>query len=329
MPPLTKQITKQIFASLACALLLSSCDDPVPASPPQDIGNAVWRSNNAMLTFVEKRDFVSGGDFIYKLYEADGEGKLGKQLWDEDNSDPVPFLAVSPDGNTALTVLSSKLYRLDLVNGTRTQLTTNVTRVFAASPDLRFVLLTHAGLYNPIKTVSLLDVSGDVVRSVKEWRIKGLQLGLGYWLKNDEIALNLDTASRPFVTIFDTTGAILRSFANAQTPARSSAYTPESNSLFVKNYESLEQLNVETGQRVNIADTYVNLDARGNTLAYIEKGDGKNKIFIRNISTGETIEVGNDAFRFVILSPDATKLAYLVEPRANYNELKVISVTTP
>jgi hypothetical protein len=104
---------------------------------------------------------------------------------------------------------------------------------------------------------------------------------------------------------------------------------PESDLLFVKSFEGLEQINLATGARTDIADTYVNLDARGNTLAYIERQNEKNRIFIRNISTGETQEVASDAFRFAILSPDATKLAYLVESRDFYTDLKVISVTTP
>jgi hypothetical protein len=191
------------------------------------------------------------------------------------------------------------------------------------------VLLTHAALYQPVKTVSLLDISGTSVRSVSEWQIKGLLLSQGFWLKNNTIALNLDTASAPFISICDTTGVVERIFTNAQTPARSSAYVPESNLLFVKNYSSLEQIDLGSGARTNIADTYVNLDARGNTLAYIENTADKNRIFVRNISTGETADVASDAFRFAILSPDASKLAYLVETREFFTELKVIPVTTP
>jgi hypothetical protein len=308
-------------------VFFSACGtDPVIST--QDIGNAIWRNNSSMLVFAEKRDFVSTGAFIYKLYEAGADGQLGRSLAVEETSESVPFIAVSADGNTAITLLASDLYRMDIPSGTKTQLTTNVTKVYAVSPDLKYVLLTHAGLFQPIKTVSLLDISGSP-RSVNEWQIKGLLVSQGFWLKGDQIALNLDTASSPFLAIYDTTGAVLKTYPKVQTPARSSAYVPDADLLFVKSFDGLEEINVVTGARTSIADSYVNLDARGNTLAYIERQNDVNKIFIRNITTGETVETNATAFRFVILSPDATKLAYLVESRDFYTELKVIPVTTP
>ncbi len=325
MPSIRKRFTLLPLV----ALFVGSCDDPAPDQSTQDIGNLAWRSNSGMIAFVEQRDFPTSGPFVYKLFEADADGKLGNKIGDDETGDPVPFILMSADGNTAITLLEGTLYRLDIPSGSKTRLTSSVTKVFTVSPDFKYVLLTHAALNSPTKTVSLLDISGSTVRSVKEWQVKGLLISQGFWLKGDQIALNLDTASRPFLSIFDTNGTILKSFPNVQTPARSSAYVPESDLLFVKSFVSLEQLNVESGARVNIADSYENLDASGNTLSYIVVEDGKNKVMIRNISSGETQEVANDAFRFVILSPDASKLAYLVETRQNYTELKVIPVTTP
>lgn len=320
---------RSFLALLFFAFCFAACDAADPDTSTQDIGNAVWRSNDNLLVFAEQRNTVSTGAFIYKLYEAGADGRLGRKISDEETGESVPFITISSDGNTAVTLLGSNLYRLDVPSGSKTQLTTNVTKVFAVSPDLKFVLLTHAGLFNPVKTVSLLDISGSEVRSVKEWQIKGLLVSQGFWLKNNQIALNLDTASSPFLSIYDTSGVVIKTFTKVQTPARSSAYVPESDLLFVKSFDGLQQINVETGARTDIADSYVNLDARGNTLAYIEHLNDKNRIFIRNISTGETQEIANDAFRFAILSPDATKLAYLVESREFYTDLKVISVTTP
>jgi Tol biopolymer transport system component len=319
----------RIVALLFAAFFLNSCDATEPAQSSQDIGNAIWRSNSGLLAFAEQRAGAPSGAFIYKLYEAGGDGKLGRLISEEETDEPVPFIATSGDGNTAITVLRSTLYKLDIPSGAKTQLTSNVTKVYAVSPDLKYVLLTHAGRLETVKTVSLLDISGPGVRSVKEWQLRGLLLSQGFWLSGDRIALNLDTVGRPFVSIFDTNGSLIKSFANAQTPARSSAYVPGSEILFVKSFESLEQLTIETGARINIADSYVNLDARGNTLAYIVNEGGKKRVYIRNISTGETQEVATDAFRFAVLSPDESKLAYLVESRQNYTELKVIPVTTP
>jgi hypothetical protein len=310
--------------------IVGACDDPQPVNTFQDIGNAAWRDNSSLLAFAEQRNFVSTGAFVYKLFETGSDGKLGRQLADEVTNEGVPFIHVSADGQRALTLLSGTLYRLDLTSGIKTLLTTNVTRVYASSPDLKYVLLTHAVVSSKAKTVSLLDVAGTP-RSVKEWLVTGLKEDQGFWVRDDKIVLTRDTVGNHsyFVSIYDTTGAELKSYPNAQTPPRSSAYESNANLLFVKNVLRLEQINLETGSRTDIADMYVNADARGNTLAYIVNEGSKNRIYLRNIMTGETTEVADDAFRYVILSPEADKLAYLVETRDFFNELKVINVTTP
>jgi hypothetical protein len=165
---------RTLLALLFLGTFLASCDAADPVISTKDIGNAIWRTNTSMLVFAEQRNYVSTGAFSYKLYEAGSDGGLGRKISDEETGESVPFITVSEDGKTAITILASNLYRLDVATGEKTQLTTNVTKVYAVSPDLKYVLLTHAGLFNPVKTVSLLDISGSPVRSVNEWQIKGL-----------------------------------------------------------------------------------------------------------------------------------------------------------
>ena len=325
MPPISRYLLSLVIASI----FLSSCDDSNPTQQTQDIGNMVWRNNSSLLAFAEQRNFVSAGSLVYKLHETDESGRIGRQLLDEVTNEPVPSIAVSADGTTAIAHIGPDLVKIILTNGSKVVLTSNVTKVYAISPDLKYALITHAGLFQPIKKVSLLDISGSP-RSVREWDIKGLTINQGYWMNDAQIALNLDTASAPFINVYDTTGAVLKRFPSAQTPARSSDYEPSTHSLYVKNFSSLERIDVATGARTDIASNFVNMDARGNTLVYIlDEEEGKHRIYVQNVQSGETMPVADDALRYVVLSPDATKLAYLVEPRQFFNEIKVIPLTTP
>ncbi|HET6511125.1 MAG TPA: hypothetical protein VFH43_02960 [Candidatus Kapabacteria bacterium] len=322
-------ISRYFFSLVIAALLLSSCDDSNPTEQTQDIGNLVWRNNASLLAFAEQRNFVSAGSFVYKLHETDEAGRIGRQLLDEVTNEAVPSIAVSADGTAAVALIGSDLVKVILTNGSKIVLTSNVTKVYAISPDLKYAVITHAALFQPIKRVSLLDISGSP-RSVAEWDIKGLTVNQGYWMNDAMIALNVDTASAPFINVYDTTGAVVKTFLGAQTPARSSDYEPSTNSLYVKHFTTLYRIDVGTGARTDIASSFINMDAQGNTLVYIlNEESGKQRIYVQNVQSGETMPVADDVLRYVVLSPDATKLAYLVEPRAYFNEIKVIPLTTP
>jgi hypothetical protein len=322
----------RLLSFVVLAAVFIGCGDPPPDYRSQDIGNAIWRTNSDMLIFAEKKNFASAGIFEYKLYKANGSGEIGDLLADEITTEIVPPIYLSPDGNTAVFVVGGLLIKQDLNSGTRRQMTTNVTKLYAVSPDLKYAVVTHAFLGHPVKTVSLLDISGAIARSVNEWQATGLTIDQGYWINGDKIALTFDTTNNRefFVSILDTAGNVLKSHFGISTPAASSDYDPVSNSLFAKQLNgALVKVDAVTGARLTIVDDYSNLDVRGNTLAFIATQQGKQKIFLRNLTTGAEKVVAEDALRYPLLSPDLNRLAYVKQTGASFTELRVIDIQVP
>lgn len=325
-------MVRPILCLFLVSLLINSCDQPLPDNSSQDIGNAIWRNNTTLLTFAERRNTVTLGLFEYKLYEANSSGEIGRQIADDVTSEGVPSIYLTPNGNEMVTLFNGKLIRQDLNTGSRRELTTNVTRLYAVSPDTKYALVTHANLSLPTKKVSLLDISGPATRSVREWSLTGLTGDQGYWLNDGSIALTFDTTQNReyFIALYDTTGQKTRSFGEASTPTASSDYESSTNALFVKNrVGGLDRIDLTSGARTEILESYLNIDVRGNALAYVATDQSKQVLSIRNLTSGETSIVADDVLRFAFLSPELDKVAYVREAKQFYTELKVVGIQVP
>jgi hypothetical protein len=325
-------MVRPILLLFAVLIMFTGCDQPLPDTSSQDIGNAAWRSNSSLLTFAERKTTVSLGVFEYKLYEANSSGAIGNEVFGDITNENFPTMYLSEDGNVVVTVLAEKLIRKDLRTGAQRVLTTNVTRLYAVSPDLKYAFVTHAILGFQLKKVSVLDISGPTTRVVKEWESKGLTADQGYWLADGSIALTFDTTQNReyYVALYDTTGQETTSYFGASTPSASSDYEPSTHTLYVKNYGGgLDRIDIASGARTEILPTFTNIDVRGNVLAYVESDQSKHTLTLRNLTTGETRVVADDVFRFAFLSPELDKVAYVREVRQFFTELKVIGIQVP
>lgn len=317
---------------LITLLVISGCDEPLQDTRIQDVGGVAWLpGGDRMLVFVEQQDYVQNTSwFEYKLKEASREGKIGRTIAPEISYAVVsPDIYISTDGQFAVTQLGNDLFRIRLSDGSKTLLASKLN-LFVVSPDLKYALVTHAGLDQPIKTMSLLDISANA-HVVKEFQLDSLIIHRGLWLKDNRFALTFkDSTGLPYVALYDTTGTQSSVFRNAELPYQSSDYDPVDDLLYVRTLQDeIHRISVSTGQRITLLEQANNLDVEGDLMAYIREESGKRTLYLRDLRSGVESKVADNPLRFAYLSPDRQRLAYLKEVRFMFDELVTVPVTRP
>lgn len=270
--------------------------------------------------------------FTYNLHRVQSDGRIMTEVAPE----PVyavisPEIYFSPDGKTAVAQLNDGLYRIDVASGNKTLLGSKLN-LYVVSPDLKYALISHATLDQPVKEMVLHDISGATAREVAKFNVDSLDVFRGFWLENDQFVLSFrDSVGSRYLSMFDTTGAQRGFIMDAEIPYQSSDYDRSTNTLYVRNGgKGLDAVELSSGIRTNLLSNYSAVDANGDLLAYIARNDGgRDAVFLRNLKTAAVVEAASDALKFVFLSPQGDKLAYVRQQRLFYDEIKVINVALP
>ena len=325
------------FAVLISSVaLIYGCSSNQVVIDAQAIADATWKPDGSgMLALVEQAnqaDLAAGGSAVpqmFSVYPVDASGSIGADLGAPGtvNSGAVTTMFISSDGNTGLTALGIDIYRYDIRANTWSDLIHDAY-LMGASPDLKYVVIIER-----TAIVKVYDISSSPVRLVSQIttvHFDNAQRAL--WLENGQFSLGfLDSTTRPYLRVYDTTGVEKVALSDAAAPFHSSAFAPGSHEMFIRTSAGgIDRINVLTYDRVNVVSANVSsmdVTRDGKGIAYILNEAGE-PIHIQNVANGHQTTTGDNAIA-VMIAPAGDKLAY-IHFVDNYNEdIKVTGLSIP
>ncbi|MEP7235627.1 MAG: hypothetical protein ABI778_10050 [Ignavibacteriota bacterium] len=337
---MTKQLSSS-FMLLAIVLLFASCDSTVTNVAVQDIVELRWQNDGAALYgYIQNytQTINSAIPFTgYSIAKFNADGSLAKTYDFDQKSRPdfSPSLFVLGDGSSAVTQLENDLFRYDLKNSAATKLQ-QMFHLILVSPDLHYVVGTPSPAIQPIKTVVIYDITSSPIRKVAQFDT-AIVSASGIWLSNGTFAITCPDSIGSHIAIYDTAGVLRQTIGGAETSFHNVVYHEQTNELFFRNRSltsadhTVDKVNLTTMARANIlTDSTDNFDITrdGNVIIFSKYLDGE-KLYSKNILSGNTLSIADDIRLIVALSPSEDKIAYIRRRDDNFTEVKVIPFTRP
>ena len=206
--------------------------------------------------------------------------------------------------------------------------------LLAISPDFKYVLSTDAPIGYTNKLCTIYDISTSPARRVQQFTAIAVTDGRGLWLENGQFALTHYDTIGFHVSIYDTTGTIVRAFPNAEAAFHASAFSPLSHELFVRtNPEGIDKINLQTGVRTAVItqDSVGSMDASadGKLIAYSSNSLTKSyNLYAVNVANGHTAQIGQNAIA-VTIAPNADRVAIIHYVDTYNSDINTLNISLP
>jgi len=297
----------------------------------QDFGNLSWKPDGSGMYGLFEKQLTTVGSDSYIIGVFDQMGALAGTVPTSDKATNPNFF-LDPAATHAVVQLGPNLYRVDLPSGNQTLLTTKV-RLFVASADLHYAVVTASPDGQPIRTISVLDLWSDKPREVKKWDLGGVSDNSGIWLKNGTFGLTVNNGAIQ-INIYDTLGRSVDSVSNAEDLFHNGNYVAATDEFYFRSssvtLSGIDRFNFTTRVRDHVftgesADNF-DVSADGRILA-VKTSSG---ISVLNTKTLAKSFVTNDGIWWgVFLAPAGDKLAYIHSQSSTIRDVHVLSFTSP
>ncbi|HEY6171385.1 MAG TPA: hypothetical protein VIX80_03905 [Candidatus Kapabacteria bacterium] len=328
-------MTKHLYFLLLLAAVVSSCSEVTPLNQFQDIAEVQWKNDGSgMLSFIERANGDNGGTLsgAYSLYELNSDGSLGSQY--ETGTTAIQGFSfaifMNDNGTKAITQMGAyDVYEIDIPSKKATKRITGLYLI-AASNDGRFVVGTFSPPRQPIKTVSIFDMTSDSPRVVTQFDITGIKNNRGVWLDNGTFGVAVTDSIGYHISIYDTTGTMLNTIANADISNHNIHFDADSRYLYFRNNDGkVIRQNVATNERETVINkpTVQNFDVTADEyfVVYSILESDKGKMYKYYVDQRlEFSAITDDVLAGAYLSPLEDKLSYVHFVVVNQYDVKVI-----
>ncbi len=308
--------------------LFSGCSQTNTDYTQQDFGNLVWKPDGSGMYGLFEKQLITVATDAYIIGVFDQTGALTGTVTTSDKAINPDFF-LDPSATHAVVQLGANLYRVDLPSGNQTLITTKV-RLFVASPDLHYAIVTPSPDGLPVRTISVLDLWSATPREVKKWDVAGVSDNSGIWMKNGTFGLTVNNGALQ-VNVFDTLGRLVDSVLNAEQVFHNGNYLAATDDFYFRTGASgIDRFNFTTRARDHVftgeaADNF-DVSADGRILA-VKTPSG---ISVLNTKTLAKSFVTNDAIYWgVFLAPAGDKLAYIHQQSSTIRDVHVLNFTSP
>lgn len=327
-------MTKHLYLLLLLAALVSSCSEVTPLNQFQDIAEVQWKNDGSgMLSFVERANGDNGGTLsgAYSLYELNSDGSLGSQL--ETGTTAVQGFSftifMNDNGTKAITQMGAyDIYEIDIPSKKATKRITGL-QLISASNDGRFVAGSFSPPRQPIKTVTIFDMTPDSPRIIKQFDVAGIKNNRGVWLDNGTFGVAVTDSIGYHINIYDTTGVLINTIGNADISNHNIHYDKDSKYLYFRNNDgNIERQNVVTNGRMMMVEksTVQNFDVTDDesVVVYSILESDKGVIYKYVVASDTEMQLTDDVLAGVNLSPLEDKISYIKFVEVNQYGVKVI-----
>jgi hypothetical protein len=348
-----------IFCSiLTIALSISGCDSGTGNTQQQDVVELQWQSGGSTIygfiqSYVQTLNSTTPAT-AYNIGRFNSDGSTAQTYNTSVFSRPVdpstgetesyaPSIYLSQDGNTIIAQLENDLYRY----GTKTNLLEKLqtlVHLIVVSPDLKYAITTSSPGIQPIKTVSVYDITGASARLVTHFDLTNLALEPGVWLNNGTFGVSVSDSVGRHISLFDTLGTLKGMIGGADISFHNHVFFPQTNHLYVRKWSgtsspvnssiSLVDLSTMTSSTVlNTAVDDFDVTKDEQDIVYSARDttiSTTNGLSIRsiNVTSLKNQLIATDIIRIVSLSPAEDKVGY-VSGDVNFNQIRVVPFTKP
>lgn len=327
-------MTKHLYLLLLLAVVVSSCSEVTPLNQFQDIAEVQWKTDGSgMLSFIERANGDNGGTLsgAYSLYELNSDGSLGSQY--ETGTTAIQGFSftifMNENGTKAITQMGAyDIYEIDIPSKKATKRIAGL-QLIAASGDGRYVVGTFSPPRQPIKTVTIFDMTPDSPRVVKQFDVAGIKNNRGVWLESGTFGAAVADSIGYHINIYDTTGTKLNTVANADISNHNIHYDNGSKSLYFRNNDgNIERQNIITNARTMLIEksSVQNFDVTDDesVVVYSILETDKGVIYKYVVASDSQTQLTDDVLAGAYLSPLEDKLSYIYFVEVNQYGVKVI-----
>ncbi len=326
-----RKLSVILLLLFGAASLFEACATTTTTDTQQDFANLVWKPDGSGMYGLFDRQLLyvtntATNQYIIGIYNQTG-GLIGTV--------PTTNMAVNPnffvDSQNAHAVaeLGANLYKVDLPSGNQTLLATKV-RLFVASPDLHYAIVTPSPDGSPVRTISVLDIQSSPAREIKKWDVSQVSDNSGIWIKNGRFGLTVNNGGAQ-IDIFDTLGNLVDSVQTADQEFHNGNYVAATDDLYYRTGgNGVDRINLTTRAITHMFSTEAvdNFDVSvdGKTLAV----NATSGISVINTQTLAAKFITNDAIYWgVFLSPTDDRLAYIHQSDGSIRDIHVLSFSLP
>jgi len=332
-----------VFYLFFVLVALNGCDTVTPSQSVLDVGGVAWLPDaSGMIGFTQQyvRDPNNTEPLAYNLSRLSSEGGISGTIVSDKKSrySIAPEIFISDDGTKAIVQLDSALYRVNLATGDLTPLASKLV-LYAVSPDLRTAVITNTSIAQPVKTISVLDISTNTARKISEFQGKNLAISRGLWLTGGRFALTTETDTGRNLAIYDTNGQQVAEYPNGEVAYHSSGIDRLNNRLYVLSSRGgtnhgidvidlvLEKKEMLTPLTENVES--FDIGKSGSLIVYVTADSTGRKMKALNVQTGATALLSEDYVLWDAISPMENRVAYVVLGDNLNSQIKVKSVSLP
>lgn len=327
-------MTKHLYLLLLLAAVVSSCSEVTPLNQFQDIAEVQWKTDGSgMLSFIERANGDNGGTLsgAYSLYEVNSDGSLGSQY--ETGTTAIQGFSftifMNDNGTKAITQMGAyDVYEIDIPSKKATKLIDDLYLI-AASGDGRFVVGTYSPPRQPIKTITIYDITSSTPRMIKQFDVSGIKSNRGIWIDSSMFGVAIIDSVGYHINIYDTTGAKLNTLGNADISNHNIHYDSDSKNLYFRNNDgNVIKENYVSGARTTIIgkNTVQNFDVSKDetVVAYSILETDRGVLYKHSVTSGADTQLADDVLAGANLSPLEDKISYINLIEVNQYGVKVI-----
>lgn len=327
-------MNKYLFVLLLFSVIVSSCSEVIPLNQFQDIAEVCWkRDGNGMLTHLERANGDNGGFLagIYSLYDLTSDGSLSNNYHSDENTFAGFSFTIflSDDGKKAVTQMGLyDVYEVDLESKIASKRIDDL-QLIAVSSDCKYVVGTFSPPRQPVKTVTIYDISTTAPRKMHQFDVAGIKNNRGIWL-DSSFAIAVTDSVGYHIEVFDTSGMLKQKIANADISNHNIHFDRQSKNLYFRNnVGNVVRQNVISDARSTVIakNTVQNFDVTNDEtiLVYSILETDKGVLYKHTLSSGDDIALASDVLAGAYLSPREDKVAYISLLHINNQVVKVVS----
>ncbi len=331
-----RTILRLLFLSFFGAIFIA-CDNPVSLNQFQSFSEVSWKSDgSAMIALVQRFNADQYTVFpaeSYTLYRIKQDGSLGDPYSTPEKAISDFSFAVfqSQDSKQGTLQLGNNAYRVDLSSGSSVKLATDY-HLIAVSPDEKYIIGSHSPAQQPVKTISIYDVSGTTPRLVKGFDYRGVSNSRGSFFANGTFGVTMNDSVGKNIVIFDTLGTALDTIGDASISSHNFTYRLATNSLYFRNGHNnivkvkLDNPKYRTTVLTSVAENFdITSDER--IIVFNKYESGKLQMIKHDVLTGAETLLTEDFIWGVFIAPTEDKVAYIKSSGLYLDEIKVVSFT--
>jgi hypothetical protein len=335
-------MTKHLYLLLLLTTVVSSCSEVNPLNQFQDIAEVQWKADGSgMLSLLERANGDIGETLsgAYSPYILNSDGGIQGDISTDMISTPdmsYYTLFMNDDGKSAIAQLNKivgttiKYYvcRIDHSTGQIDTVLPDL-HLIASSPDGKYLVGSYSPPRATIKTVTLFDISGVSPRKITQFDVDGIDYNRGIFLSDGSFGVAVADSIGKHINIYDTTGALLQTIANAGISGHNIHFNSNSKNIYFRNNDgNLIKQNIVSDARATIIakNSVQNFDVAKDesVLVYSILEMGKGLLYKHSIGSGTDTQLADDVVAGAYLSPLEDKVAYKYHIEINHQGVKVI-----